>query len=348
MDILSFLNTDNYQIYNRLVAQKIGVIPAILLSELVNRHQYHEARGELVDIKGKGSGWFYLTHEKCEERTAIQTKTQERHFKMLINNGLIEKTTHGLPGKRFFRLQVAKIEQLFPNSKNVSSSVKMTNLEQSNCPNWDTANPHPYPYIEEPYIEELKENIPSQTDFPPSAPKPAVSTESFLLSKFFFDSIVSWHGSLSKTTKPERWAEHFEKMLALDGRTPDEIRAVVDWLSKDDGKDAAFWRPNILSGKKLREKFDVLKARMGATVNPACLGASPDFMAFVVLSFSLWKRSAPKNTVFGIDNEKSIIYIGNRTERNREVEKLYFNSPKFNENVAREIITKNLKQWGII
>lgn len=58
-----------------------------------------------------------------------------------------------------------------------------------------------------------------------------------------------------KAKKPnlDAWATDIEKLLRLDGREEEEVAAVVDWVFKDD-----FWCKNILSGKKLREKFSQL------------------------------------------------------------------------------------------
>lgn len=47
-------------------------------------------------------------------------------------------------------------------------------------------------------------------------------------------------------------------MIRIDGRTPDEIRAVIEWTQQD-----TFWMNNILSTGKLREKFDQLMLKMG-------------------------------------------------------------------------------------
>jgi predicted phage replisome organizer len=55
-----------------------------------------------------------------------------------------------------------------------------------------------------------------------------------------------------------RWAEDISKLNRIDGRTWDEIEDVIRWV-KTPGQ---FWAPNIMSGKKLREKFDTIMAQM--------------------------------------------------------------------------------------
>ena len=50
-----------------------------------------------------------------------------------------------------------------------------------------------------------------------------------------------------------KWAEEFDKMLRLDKRKFEDIERVIEFCQTD-----PFWIPNILSAKKLREKYDTL------------------------------------------------------------------------------------------
>lgn len=54
-----------------------------------------------------------------------------------------------------------------------------------------------------------------------------------------------------------RWANTFRLMLERDGRQAERVAAVIDWCQADN-----FWRSNILSADKLREKFDRLELQM--------------------------------------------------------------------------------------
>ncbi|WP_146070939.1 hypothetical protein [Arthrobacter sp. B1805] len=54
-----------------------------------------------------------------------------------------------------------------------------------------------------------------------------------------------------------RWKQAADRLIRIDGYTPDQIRQVIDWSQHDE-----FWQGNILSMSKLREKFDTLKTRM--------------------------------------------------------------------------------------
>ena len=64
----------------------------------------------------------------------------------------------------------------------------------------------------------------------------------------------------AKVPKPtpeglRRWAYDIDLMMRIDCRSPDEIRQLMDWAHRD-----SFWKANILSPGKLREKWDTLVA----------------------------------------------------------------------------------------
>jgi hypothetical protein len=66
------------------------------------------------------------------------------------------------------------------------------------------------------------------------------------------------HQSFPNQRKPnlQSWADTIRLMRERDELADAEIRRVFDWAHED-----SFWRPNILSPKKLREKWNVLEAR---------------------------------------------------------------------------------------
>lgn len=55
---------------------------------------------------------------------------------------------------------------------------------------------------------------------------------------------------------PERWAKDIDLAMRVDGRTPEELRSVVDYAHRS--PDGSFWRSNILSGEKLRKQAERL------------------------------------------------------------------------------------------
>ncbi|MFQ7605747.1 MAG: replication protein [Enterococcus avium] len=53
-----------------------------------------------------------------------------------------------------------------------------------------------------------------------------------------------------------RWADDIRKMIEIDKRTEDQVSQMIDWSQAD-----SFWAANILSAKKLREKYDTMAAQ---------------------------------------------------------------------------------------
>ena len=71
---------------------------------------------------------------------------------------------------------------------------------------------------------------------------------------------AEWMFELIKQLNPnhkqpnlESWAEDIRKMVNIDNRTYDEISNLMMWVNKD-----SFWSINVLSPKKLRDKWDQL------------------------------------------------------------------------------------------
>ncbi len=73
---------------------------------------------------------------------------------------------------------------------------------------------------------------------------------------------VEANGS-KRPTVTKRWRTSARLLLDADGRTPDQVRAAIDWCQAD-----TFWRSVILSMPKLREKYDQIRLS-------ASRGASP-------------------------------------------------------------------------
>ncbi len=87
------------------------------------------------------------------------------------------------------------------------------------------------------------------------------------VSRYLLEAIRSWNPEFAPQGGDEaavkRWARDIDLALRNDpGRTPERLRAAIDYAHRGAGAD--FWRPNILSGKKLREKYDTMSAQARA------------------------------------------------------------------------------------
>lgn len=74
--------------------------------------------------------------------------------------------------------------------------------------------------------------------------------------KYLFE-LIKGNNPKQKEPNFDSWANEFRLMRERDNREAKEIKDVIDWCQAD-----PFWQGNILSPKKLREKFDQLTIQM--------------------------------------------------------------------------------------
>ena len=74
--------------------------------------------------------------------------------------------------------------------------------------------------------------------------------------KYLFE-LIKGNNPNQKEPNFESWANEFRLLRERDNRELQDIKDVIDWCQAD-----PFWKGNILSPKKLREKFDQLTIQM--------------------------------------------------------------------------------------
>ncbi|HFK1685240.1 TPA: DNA replication protein DnaD [Bacillus tropicus] len=76
--------------------------------------------------------------------------------------------------------------------------------------------------------------------------------------KYLFE-LIKGNNPNQKEPNFDSWANDFRLLRERDNRELQDIKDVIDWCQAD-----PFWQGNILSPKKLREKFDQLTIQMNA------------------------------------------------------------------------------------
>ena len=67
-----------------------------------------------------------------------------------------------------------------------------------------------------------------------------------------------------KTPNLETWSKDIDLAIRIDNRTEHQLIGCINWIYSDQG---SFWIPNIMSAKKLRNKFDTMEAQMMRTTS---------------------------------------------------------------------------------
>jgi len=77
--------------------------------------------------------------------------------------------------------------------------------------------------------------------------------------------------SLERHRKPSeasflKWVVEIERLIRIDGVSPDDVNRILEWIFTNPA--GMFWRPNIQSGKKLRQHFPRLWEEMKRSEEP--------------------------------------------------------------------------------
>ena len=103
-----------------------------------------------------------------------------------------------------------------------------------------------------------------EPDTPPETPtqkKAKYDEEDMKLAELLITLIQANTPEWTLKGNKDTWAEHIAKLHRIDGRTYEQIEYMIRWTQAD-----PFWRQNILSTAKLREKFNDLIPKLKASV----------------------------------------------------------------------------------
>jgi predicted phage replisome organizer len=145
-------------------------------------------------------------------------------LKTLIEFGMIRETEDGLKVSDFVQALTPEVQE----RENVRARVDKHRKQQA-------------------ALEEPK----------PKKPKREYAEDSIemKLSKYLFSKMRE-NNPEAKEPNFQSWANEIRLMIERDGRTAEQIKNMINWSQKD-----SFWKGNILSTKKLRDKYDQLKVR---------------------------------------------------------------------------------------
>ena len=95
MEVWNLVGQDNFWQVSKNAARRIGLIPAVVLSELAGIARYADS-----EAKRKGEswdGWFYRSGAKITEQMGIGKDAHASAVKLLLREGLIERKIKGSP-----------------------------------------------------------------------------------------------------------------------------------------------------------------------------------------------------------------------------------------------------------
>lgn len=229
---------------NQKQAKELGIKninQAIILSLISEAHTW--AEHEIVD----GEVYYWASRTKILEELELldlKSDTIYRHFKSLASLGLIDYVKNG-------KKDCVRLTKLGKTYYVGNESEKTQNSEMNPSKLGNESEKHS---DLNPTYKNTKEHK-STKDTKESSVALSVSDDSLLIAEYLFLKISSQQPNFKKPNL-QVWAKDIDLALRVDGRTKDELITCINWIYS--APKGSFWIANILSGKKLREKFDTM------------------------------------------------------------------------------------------
>jgi hypothetical protein len=136
-ELLKTFKDDAYWLVNKHLASHLGLIPTILLSELISKENYHFMKNELIEHK-----YFYHKSEVIEDNLFITSDKRRSCVEILKNSGTISVITKGMPAKHYYSInhqRIIKLMSMESGTKEIRENLKSQKI-RSETPSQETEN----------------------------------------------------------------------------------------------------------------------------------------------------------------------------------------------------------------
>lgn len=132
--------------------------------------------------------------------------------------------------------------------------------------------------------KEWGDKQPNEVPTPSKSEKKSATKEKYDAENTYYKMAIYFHekvqkvasdagiGHLIKRSNMQTWADDMRKLVEIDEVDKKLAKEVMDWVTED-----SFWRTNVLSAKKLREKFMELAIKMNSEKKPVQPKQKPQF-----------------------------------------------------------------------
>lgn len=241
--VLQLLAEKNYITYNKVLAKTIGLEATIVFGEL----------SSISNIYGTDD--FFCLKEQIENDTCLNSRAVRLALKTLQDIGLISIIKKGCPCKNYYTLHTCKLLEILSDAENDSSSDVKNDSSSgaksdttSDIKNDTTSGVKSDTTFKENIRENIRENINNKS----------FSKDAIEISQFLYNSCQENDSKFFRTERQlDQWTSDIEKLNRIDKRDYVEIWQVMKWCRNN-----TFWKPNIMSGSKFRQKYEMLLQQM--------------------------------------------------------------------------------------
>lgn len=126
--LLTQFASNNYGLYNKTLAKKIGLHESIFLGEIISEYDYWNKMHSLTE-----DGYFYSTVENVMEATTLSDYQQRSIIKHLVELKIIDVRVAGMPAKRYFRINEEQFYSILLEDEEESSATTEDTSSKENC-----------------------------------------------------------------------------------------------------------------------------------------------------------------------------------------------------------------------
>lgn len=94
----STLSAGSFLQINKALIHELGLLPAVLLSDLISKERYFDEHNKLEN------GWFFNTVDNRGRDTGLSPHEQRIALKVCESKGLVQVEKRGMPAKNYFKL----------------------------------------------------------------------------------------------------------------------------------------------------------------------------------------------------------------------------------------------------
>ena len=125
--LLTQFASNNYGLYNKTLAKKIGLHESIFLGEIISEYDYWNRMHSLTD-----DGYFYSTVENVMESTTLSDYQQRSIIKHLVELKILNVRVAGMPAKRYFRINEEQFyAMLLEDDKDSDNNSESTSSKET-------------------------------------------------------------------------------------------------------------------------------------------------------------------------------------------------------------------------
>ena len=196
--------------------------------------------GELVTIE---AGERHTSEDKLSARWGVSRNTVRKFLALLEKDGMISLKKSRQSGTTYKVLNY-NVYQGFSEEKKHQTEQR-TEQQKDNAVN------------NELHINKNEKNEKNINDTSPKSKKRIYDVDSihYQLAEYLFEEMKK---NNPEARKPDfhKWANDIRLMMEIDNRKEEQVRNMITWSQSND-----FWKGNILSAKKLRDKYDQMKVQ---------------------------------------------------------------------------------------